>query len=65
MLRDVITTCMKYLHKMKALSQDMLGKIKYVSGPAFRQDYALTQVFNIRHSSLYVMDTNRAIFKHI
>jgi len=43
MLRDVITTCIKYLHKMEALSQDMLlGKIKYLSGPAFRQDCALT-----------------------
>jgi len=32
--RDVITTCIKYLHKMKALSQDMLlGKIKILVGP--------------------------------
>jgi len=51
---------------MEALSQDMLlGKIKYLSGPAFRQDCALTWVYNIRRISLCVMDTSRAILEHI
>jgi hypothetical protein len=51
---------------MEAWSQDMLlGKIKYLLGPAFRQDCALTWVYNIRRISLCIMDTNRAIFEQI